>query len=96
MKISTAHERDPILVSGTHTSRPDARAGLAKDGTSHPTDAVDVSPEARLLTRVRAQLEAEMQRPSDRVQALREQIRSGHYRVDPEALAARLADLFRG
>ncbi len=96
MKISTAHERDPISIAGgAPTAHTGARAGQAKDGPSHPTDAVDVSPEARLLARVRAQLEAEIEQPSDRVQALREQIRSGHYRVDPEALAARMSDLFR-
>ncbi|GEM_PF-3835034 len=96
MKISTAHERDPISIpGGPPTAHTGARAGQSKDGPSHPTDAVDVSPEARLLARVRAQLEVEAQQPSERVQALKAQLRSGHYQVDPEALAQRLQFLFQ-
>ncbi len=92
MKITATNEHRvaTVLPQGQRTPK---EAGVAEP--RHGGDAVEVSPEARLLARIRARLEAEAARPSERVEELKAQVRSGRYQVDLEKLAERLLNYLR-
>lgn len=69
-------------------------AAAAKPGSG--ADAVSVSAAASRLQRIEAALAALPEIDGARVEALRQQVESGTYRVDAERLADRLIEFERG
>jgi flagellar biosynthesis anti-sigma factor FlgM len=93
MKI---HERgagvqDPRLGGVGGTLEPGGTGATAPDGTTDGTDSVQLSDAARVLARLAGHVSTVVdgvgEVRQDRVQALRQSIETGQYRVDPDAVA---------
>lgn len=74
------------------------RAGVSTDGPARPVDAADslkLTGEATNLQAIERGLSSASAIDAGRVQAVRESLQNGTYRIDPEAIASRMLDLDR-
>lgn len=75
---------------------PTNRAGVSVDTPTRPVDAADslkLTGEATNLQAIERSLSAAPAIDAERVQAVRDSLRNGSYRINPDVIASRMLDL---
>lgn len=75
---------------------PASKAGVSADAPARPVEAADslkLTGEATHLQAIERELSAAPAIDAQRVQAVRDSLQNGTYRIDPDAIASRMLDL---
>ena len=70
----------------------EAKKRARKDGQGAQSDRVEISDQSRLATKAQGVVKATPEVRTERVEALKAQVESGEYEVDPDKVAEKIVD----